>query len=85
MIWEPSKCCKKGAEHLQFFHELCMYSADATGWTMAVGNMDGEDIKENIRFCPWCGKKLPLPTAPEESFEQECDRLEDEDTGRRMA
>lgn len=51
-------CCERGDTHIRIQEPHALHGPDTKGWALALhGQYDL--LRENIEFCPWCGKSLP--------------------------
>lgn len=60
-----------------FIQEHNTYDEEKRWFEVTIGyDLEESEIKEDIYYCPWCGKKLPIPydiTKQEEDDDNEYD------------
>jgi len=52
---ENKHCCDEMNFHLSEKEKIILYLPEFREYSIRVGN----NILQNINFCPWCGNKLP--------------------------
>lgn len=51
-------CCERADRYIRIFEADAMDGPDHKGWAVALqGQYDA--VRENVGFCPWCGKPVP--------------------------
>jgi len=64
---DTPKCCEKGENFIEWHEVRELVGVEDDGWTMLVADninhpsFTGENHQEVIRFCPFCGERLPEP------------------------
>ena len=55
-------CCRMGSENIRWHGADLSMGNEKDGWCLTLGERGHGDIslfRENVKFCPWCGKELP--------------------------
>jgi hypothetical protein len=52
------RCCATGDEYITVYAANLMHGPDQTGWAIPIHREYGDQIVENVKFCPFCGKPL---------------------------
>lgn len=51
-------CCAMADEYIRICEPDTLYGPDRKGWALTL-HRTSDPVRENVSFCPWCGKGMP--------------------------